>query len=83
MDSEIIDSTGIPSNHRINMDLKIIESTGVSQNHRMIMDPEIIKSTIKGNLPNESPTGSKTLSYQEWLKLPAKEMKARRKEVKD
>lgn len=45
--------------------------------------PEIIKSTVKGDLPNQSPTGGKGLTYAEWKNLPVKEMKARRKEVID
>lgn len=46
--------------------------------------PEIVKSTSGNRLPNESPSGKGTLTYEQWLKLPtAKEKKERRKEVID
>lgn len=43
--------------------------------------PEIVKSTVTAHLPNQNPTPGKTLTKEEWLKLPAKEMAARLKEV--
>ncbi len=43
--------------------------------------PEIVKSTVTTHLPNETPTPGKTLTRAEWMKLPAKEMAARMKEV--
>lgn len=43
--------------------------------------PEIIKSTVTNHLPNTSPS-STALKYEDWLKLPAAEMRKRYKEVK-
>jgi hypothetical protein len=45
--------------------------------------PEIVQKKAGGKLPNEYPNGGTgTLSYDEWLKLPAKEMAKRQKEIK-
>jgi hypothetical protein len=43
--------------------------------------PEIVKSTVTNHLPNENPNPGKALTREEWLKLPAKEMAARMREV--
>lgn len=43
--------------------------------------PEIVKSTVTTHLPNETPSPGKALTRAEWLKLPAKEMAKRMKEV--
>lgn len=44
--------------------------------------PEIVKSTITTTMPNNAPNSRGTLSYDEWIKLPAAEMKRRKKELK-
>ncbi len=45
--------------------------------------PEIVQKKSGGKLPNEYPNGGTgTLSYDEWLKLPPKEMAKRQKEIK-
>jgi hypothetical protein len=45
--------------------------------------PEIIRSPKQGqNVPNTYPQGTGTLTYEEWLKLPAAEMRARYNEVR-
>jgi len=44
--------------------------------------PEIIKTPDKKTMPNNFPAGgSATITYDEWLKLPTKEMKNRLKDV--
>jgi predicted nuclease with TOPRIM domain len=44
--------------------------------------PEIIKTPDKKAMPNNFPAGgSADITYDEWLRLPAKEMKARLKDV--
>ncbi len=45
--------------------------------------PEIVKSTVTSHLPNQQPAAKGGLTYEAWLKLPAKEMAARMKEVRD
>lgn len=44
--------------------------------------PEIVRVTETRSLPTEAPNTPGTLSYEEWQKLPAAEMKKRRKEVR-
>lgn len=43
--------------------------------------PETLRAQGGPGLPNTAPAGSKTLTYDAWLKLPAKEMAARQSEV--
>jgi len=45
--------------------------------------PEIVKSTVTARLPNETPSLGQKLTYEQWKKLPTKEMAARIKEVID
>jgi len=45
--------------------------------------PEVIKRPSGANMPANAPKGvGQTLTYEEWKKLPAKEMRARLKEVR-
>lgn len=43
--------------------------------------PEVIRTKQKEHLPNQYPSGSGSLTYEQWKQLPAKEMRARLHEV--
>lgn len=43
--------------------------------------PELIKTGAGPKTPAESPSGHEAISYEEWLKLPAKEMAKRAKDI--
>lgn len=43
--------------------------------------PEIVKKPGVGKMPNQAATGGATLTHEEWLKLPAHEMRKRYHEV--
>lgn len=77
--SGFIDTTNI----LINPETNEVDQVSVQKEVQRVINeyPEIVKSTATGNLPNESPNSKGSLTEEQWRKLPAAEMKKRRKEV--
>ena len=67
----------------INPETNEVDKVSVEREVQRVLNeyPEIVKSTNSGNLPTNAPNSQGSLTYEQWKKLPAHEMKKRRKEV--